>query len=103
MYVYTICSDKQMWVAAVPVGVTGKQLNSTFNCRDTTAYKVQFDGPPMMMMIVMMIVMMMIVMMIVMMMIVMIMIVARIVILSMLHDFNYYCITININIDLLLL
>ena len=37
LYLY---SDKQMWVAAVPVGATGKQLNSTFHCRDTTAYKV---------------------------------------------------------------
>lgn len=33
-------SAKQMWVAAVPVGATGKQLNSTFSSRDTVAYKV---------------------------------------------------------------
>ena len=31
-----------MWVAALPVGVNGKQLNSTFQSRDTSAYKVYF-------------------------------------------------------------
>lgn len=31
-----------MWVAALPVGVNGKQLNSTFQSRDTSAYKVNF-------------------------------------------------------------
>jgi len=30
-----------MWVAALPVGVNGKQLNSTFQSRDTSAYKVR--------------------------------------------------------------
>lgn len=29
-----------MWVAALPVGISGKTLNSTFQSRDTNAYKV---------------------------------------------------------------
>jgi len=39
--VFAICSDNQMWVAALPTGVSGKALNSSFQSRDTSAYKVR--------------------------------------------------------------
>ena len=39
---YIYCNrDKQMWVAAVSTGVSGKSLNSSYQHRDTAAYKVR--------------------------------------------------------------
>lgn len=42
---YCYCTrDKQMWVAAVSTGVSGKSLNSSYQHRDTAAYKVRSTG-----------------------------------------------------------